>query len=340
MTYSRGDDGGQCSVARRKPESGSIETSSGSSSSGNLRPAGWRCGTRGVSPTVVVVDVSEGPAHRGDIAGGEVSTETLVTTGGSSFLQPGEPSVLEARVDPTPGAPRRTAAQMAEATRVLVEFGLHSCNPYLALSAPPCRAMRPNGPGRRRPGAPLGPRRPDPLRRFGPTDRGSSGGIRPPWTGRRQNMVLSLADVSGITWSTSPVLDELAVAVEAKMSDARVVGSPGQWLEQCRRRIVLGDRPFDSTRSCPMVGSHALEVVDERLLAVADPDCAGDTRYPRKRDRLCRPAFVEHEGVEGFERCACSAQFASSVRRSGDPAAWSRAETRRFDGPTSRRPGR
>src|SRR5215218_3195876 len=63
--------------------------------------------------------------------------------------------------------------------------------------------------------------------------------------------------------------------------------------------VALGDRALELDALPRVLRSHPVEVVDERLLAVADVRIVLDIPVAGVAlDRLCRPAFVEHEVVE------------------------------------------
>ena len=84
-------------------------------------------------------------------------------------------------------------------------------------------------------------------------------------------MVLSLADDVRDDLEHIPVFDDLAVAVEAEDVDARVVVIAGPVLKAVQHDVVaFCDGPLELDPLARILGGHALEVVDERLLAVTD----------------------------------------------------------------------
>jgi hypothetical protein len=78
-----------------------------------------------------------------------------------------------------------------------------------------------------------------------------------------------------------PVLDDLAVAVEAEDVDARVILVAGPVLVAVEdRKVALGYSALELDPLCGVLGGHALEVVDEGLLAVRDVRVVLDVDVP------------------------------------------------------------
>ncbi|CAM5250732.1 NAD(P)-binding domain-containing protein OS=Streptomyces tendae OX=1932 GN=GUR47_18335 PE=4 SV=1 [Streptomyces tendae] len=96
-----------------------------------------------------------------------------------------------------------------------------------------------------------------------------------------------------------PVFNDLAVGVEAEDVDARVL-LVGPGLVAVQDDVVAvgeGTPVFDALAR--ILGGHALEVVDERLLAVADVRVVLDVGVASVLvDGLCGAALIEHQVVE------------------------------------------
>jgi hypothetical protein len=92
--------------------------------------------------------------------------------------------------------------------------------------------------------------------------------------------------------------------------------------------VALGDRPHELDALARVLGGHAVEVVDEGLLAVSDVWVVLGVSLARiSLDRFCRTAVVEHEVVErhhvplvGLQICHTQSQHRNAARNAGPDA--------------------
>src|SRR5216684_5000133 len=98
-----------------------------------------------------------------------------------------------------------------------------------------------------------------------------------------------------------PVLNHLAVVVEAEDVDTGPVGIAGPCLVAVQHHVApLGDDALELDMLARILGGHTYKVVDEGLLAVADVGVVLNVRVARvERDGLGGAALVEHQVVEG-----------------------------------------
>ncbi len=98
------------------------------------------------------------------------------------------------------------------------------------------------------------------------------------------------------------MLHDLARGVQREDVDPGVVGVAGPGLMAVEHdEISLCDRTHELHSSSRMVPSHALEILDERVLAVTDVAVVLDVSLPHvPLDGCGRTALVEHQVVDAI----------------------------------------
>jgi hypothetical protein len=96
------------------------------------------------------------------------------------------------------------------------------------------------------------------------------------------------------------MLDDLPVRVEAEHVDARPRALSGPVLKTVQDDVIpFSDDAFELHTFAGILRGHAREVLDERLLAIADARIVLDvlgTGIPL--DRVCRPTLIKHQVVK------------------------------------------
>ena len=98
------------------------------------------------------------------------------------------------------------------------------------------------------------------------------------------------------------MLHDVSVLVEAEDVDPRVVTVPWPFLMAMEHNeLTFGQRALEVHSLAGVRGAHALEVLDEGLLAVRNAGVVLDLDVANELvDRLPRAAFVEHQVIEGL----------------------------------------